>query len=135
MGILVSFVVIAYNEAGNIGRTLDGITALAGLAQQRYEVIVVNDGSRDKTPDIVADRAARDLHIKLIDLGTNRGRGYARAAAGSLVFATSALASASSCASCDAWPVLSPIRWSAEWRASAICEAWVLMPVVRSRVA
>jgi hypothetical protein len=79
MGILVSFVVIAYNEAGNIGRTLDGITALAGLAQQRYEVIVVNDGSRDRTADIVADRAARNPRINLIELPQNRGRGYARA--------------------------------------------------------
>jgi hypothetical protein len=79
MGILVSFVVIAYNEAGNIGRTLDAITALAGLAQQGYEVIVVNDGSHDRTADIVADRAARNPGINLIDLPTNRGRGYARA--------------------------------------------------------
>jgi GT2 family glycosyltransferase len=79
MGILVSFVVIAYNEATNIGRTLDGITALAGVAQQSYEVIVVNDGSRDRTADIVADRAARNPRINLIDLPANRGRGYARA--------------------------------------------------------
>lgn len=76
----LSFVVIAYNEAGNIGRTLERITTLDGLAGQDYEVIVVNDGSRDGTPGIVADLAARDPHIKLIDLGTNRGRGYARAA-------------------------------------------------------
>jgi hypothetical protein len=78
-GIRVSFVVIAYNEAGNIGRTLDGITALAGLEPERYEVIVVNDGSRDGTADVVAERAARKPHIKLIDLPKNRGRGYARA--------------------------------------------------------
>ena len=79
MGIRVSFVVIAYNEAGNIGRTLDRITALVGLAERRYEVIVVNDGSRDRTADIVADRAARNPRINLIDLPENRGRGYARA--------------------------------------------------------
>jgi glycosyltransferase involved in cell wall biosynthesis len=76
----LSFVVIAYNEAGNIGHTLDRITALEGLEGRSYEVVVVNDGSRDKTGDIVADRAARDLHINVIDLGTNRGRGAARAA-------------------------------------------------------
>jgi glycosyltransferase involved in cell wall biosynthesis len=76
----LSFVVIAYNEAGNIGHTLDRIAALEGLEGRSYEVVVVNDGSRDKTGDIVADRATRDLHINLIDLGTNRGRGYARAA-------------------------------------------------------
>jgi hypothetical protein len=78
MGIRLSFVVIAYNEAGNIGRTLDGITALAGLEPERYEVIVVNDGSRDMTAHIIAGRAAHNPHIKLIDLPENRGRGYAR---------------------------------------------------------
>lgn len=72
----VSFVIIAYNEAGNIGRTLDAITSLDGL--DRHEVIVVNDGSRDRTADIVADAANRNANIKLIDLPNNYGRGYAR---------------------------------------------------------
>jgi hypothetical protein len=76
MGTRVSFVVIAYNEAKNIGRALDAITALVGLGE--YEVIVVNDGSRDETANVVRDRAARNPQIKLIDLPRNRGRGYAR---------------------------------------------------------
>jgi hypothetical protein len=76
VAIAVSVVVIAYNEAGNIGRTLDGITALDGLDE--YEVVVVNDGSRDQTADVVRDRAARNPRIRLIDLPKNRGRGYAR---------------------------------------------------------
>lgn len=75
----VSFVVIAYNEARNIGRTLDAVTALTGLIAGQYEVIVVNDGSRDGTAGVVAGRAARNPDIKLIDLPKNRGRGYARA--------------------------------------------------------
>jgi GT2 family glycosyltransferase len=74
--IRTSFVVIAFNEAKNVGRTLDAITALAGL--EHYEVVVVNDGSRDGTADVVRDRAARNPHIRLIDLSRNRGRGYAR---------------------------------------------------------
>lgn len=76
MGARVSFVVIAYNEAGNIGRTLSAITSLAGLDD--YEVVVVNDGSRDATADVVRERAADNPNIKLIDLPRNRGRGYAR---------------------------------------------------------
>lgn len=76
MAIAVSLVVIAYNEAGNIGRTLDAITALDGLDQ--YEVVVVNDGSRDGTADVVRQRAAANPRIRLIDLPKNRGRGYAR---------------------------------------------------------
>jgi hypothetical protein len=79
MRVRVSFVVIAYNEAGNIGRTLDTIAALSGLAPGNHEIIVVNDGSRDGTAAVVAERAARNPDIKLINLPRNRGRGHARA--------------------------------------------------------
>ena len=41
-------------------------------------VIVVDDGSRDGTAQIVRERAAADPHIRLIALPRNRGRGYAR---------------------------------------------------------
>jgi GT2 family glycosyltransferase len=75
----VSFVVIAYNEEINIGRTLDAITALSGLVPGDYEVVVVNDGSRDGTAAIVTGRSAQNPDIKLIELPQNRGRGYARA--------------------------------------------------------
>jgi hypothetical protein len=78
VAIAVSLVVIAYNEAGNIGRTLDAIGALDGLDD--YEVVVVNDGSRDGTADVVRGRAAGNPCIRLIDLPRNRGRGYARSA-------------------------------------------------------
>ena len=72
----VSFVVIAYNEADGMARTLGAITSLAGL--DGYEVIVVNDGSRDGTASIVAGIAAGHPQVRLIDLDRNRGRGYAR---------------------------------------------------------
>jgi GT2 family glycosyltransferase len=75
-GAFVSFVVIAYNEAENIGRTLDAIAALDGLAE--YEIIVVNDGSSDDTAGIVGQIAAADRRVRLIELPENRGRGYAR---------------------------------------------------------
>ena len=72
----VSFVVIAYNEAENISRTLGTISGLAGVGP--YEIIVVNDGSRDRTGEIVAEIAARDQCVRLINLDVNHGRGYAR---------------------------------------------------------
>jgi glycosyltransferase involved in cell wall biosynthesis len=72
----VSFVVIAYNEAANIARTLAAIAGLEGLGE--YEIIVVNDGSNDATAQIVADTATLNPRVKLIDLAENRGRGYAR---------------------------------------------------------
>jgi glycosyltransferase involved in cell wall biosynthesis len=75
-GAFVSFVVIAYNEAANISRTLAAITALETLG--KHEVIVVNDGSRDNTAQIVREIAAQNRRVRLIDLAENRGRGYAR---------------------------------------------------------
>jgi glycosyltransferase involved in cell wall biosynthesis len=74
---LVSFVVIAYNEARNIARTLASINAQEELG--RYEVVVVDDGSRDRTAEIVAELAAQNSAVRLIRLTENRGRGYARA--------------------------------------------------------
>lgn len=75
-GTLISFVVIAYNEADNIGRALGAITSLDCVG--RYEVIVVNDGSRDRTAHIVAEIASRNRCVRLVDLHRNYGRGYAR---------------------------------------------------------
>jgi glycosyltransferase involved in cell wall biosynthesis len=72
----VSFVVIAYNEAANIARALTAIADLEDLGD--HEVIVVDDGSRDNTAQIVADIAAQNPHVQLIQLPENRGRGYAR---------------------------------------------------------
>lgn len=72
----VSFVVIAYNEAANIARTLAAIAGLEGLSE--YEVIVVDDGSRDGTAQIVASIATQNPCVKLIELKENQGRGYAR---------------------------------------------------------
>lgn len=73
---MISFVVIAYNEAATIGSALASITQLTGAGT--HEIIVVNDGSRDGTADVVAGLAARNPRIRLIDLPANRGRGYAR---------------------------------------------------------
>lgn len=73
---LVSFVVIAYNEAASIAATVAAITALDGLG--KHEVIVVDDGSADETAGVVTAIAGRDPDVRLISLPENRGRGYAR---------------------------------------------------------
>jgi glycosyltransferase involved in cell wall biosynthesis len=72
----VSFVVIAYNEAANITRAVAAISDLEGLGE--HEVIVVDDGSRDATAEVVASIAKQNPCIQLIELAENRGRGYAR---------------------------------------------------------
>ena len=66
---LVSVVVCSYNGARTIRDTLEGLKA---LAYPNYEVIVVNDGSTDATPDI-----AGEYDVKLIST-ENRGLSNAR---------------------------------------------------------
>ncbi|HEY5668177.1 MAG TPA: glycosyltransferase [Candidatus Saccharimonadales bacterium] len=73
-----SFVVIAYNEARNIERTISAILAQDGLKD--FEVVVVNDGSKDDTLKIVQQLAKKHKQIVIVDQQPNQGRGAARAA-------------------------------------------------------
>jgi glycosyltransferase involved in cell wall biosynthesis len=70
----VSFVVIAHNEATNIERALHSILVQA----VDKEVVVVDDGSCDHTPSVVSSLALEHPTIRLVELGRNRGRGFAR---------------------------------------------------------
>jgi glycosyltransferase involved in cell wall biosynthesis len=76
--IQTSFIVIAYNEEQNIARTLESILAQAALKE--FEVIVVNDGSKDNTLEIVQFIARGHKAVRVVDLQPNQGRGAARAA-------------------------------------------------------
>jgi dolichyl-phosphate beta-glucosyltransferase len=71
-----SIVFPAYNESERITRSLDQV--LAFIAQQRWdaEVIVVNDGSRDNTADIVRGYAQKHPIVSLVENPGNRGKGY-----------------------------------------------------------
>ncbi len=50
----ISGVVPAYNEAGNLTPLLQQLTAVLATLTDRWEVIVVDDGSRDATPQTIA---------------------------------------------------------------------------------
>src|SRR5579863_2066381 len=71
-----SIVIPAYNEETRLGATLDRI--LAYVRQQGWdaEIIVVNDGSRDKTADLVREFAEKNPIVRLVENPGNRGKGY-----------------------------------------------------------
>ena len=89
----LSLVMPAYNEAGNIERAVRAAAA-AGAQAGIYEVVVVDDGSRDQTGERLAALAA-ELGPRLRVVRHERNRGYGAAlrsgfaaAEGDLVFYT-----------------------------------------------
>jgi glycosyltransferase involved in cell wall biosynthesis len=74
----VSAVLPAYDEEGNLARTVGEVTAaLAGLGLDRFEVVVVDDGSADATPAIADGLAAADPRVRVVHHARNRGYGAA----------------------------------------------------------
>ncbi len=73
----LSVVVPAYNEEQRLPRTLDRLYEYYETQPYTYEVIVVSDGSKDKTSDIVKAFAVEHPKFQLIDYSPNRGKGYA----------------------------------------------------------
>jgi len=70
-----SIVIPAFNESARLGATLTRVLAYVHEQQWEAEVIVVNDGSRDNTADII--RAfANDPIVRLLENPGNRGKGY-----------------------------------------------------------
>lgn len=73
----LSVIVPAYNEEKRIGRALEEIPAYCRGLGGSYELLVVDDGSDDKTADVVRAAAARDGHIRLISHARQSGKGAA----------------------------------------------------------
>ena len=68
----------AYNEEKNVGKTIDQVLGvLQTLNLKNYEVIVVNDGSKDDTAGVVEEWEKKDNHVRLINLEKNMGYGEA----------------------------------------------------------
>jgi putative flippase GtrA len=73
----LSVILPAYNEEALIGQTLCTVMAALSSWMHDFEVIVVNDGSKDRTADIVAQVAAYDRRIRLVNHPVNQGYGAA----------------------------------------------------------
>jgi glycosyltransferase involved in cell wall biosynthesis len=71
-----SIIIPAYNESQRISASLDRILAYIAEQQWGAEVIVVNDGSRDNTAEIVREYAKKHSMVRLVENPGNRGKGY-----------------------------------------------------------
>jgi glycosyltransferase involved in cell wall biosynthesis len=70
----VSVVVPCFNEAENIPRLIEEIDAVAEKNKLDVEIILVDDGSRDKTPEIIVAQAKKDARYKAVVFRRNFGQ-------------------------------------------------------------
>jgi len=87
----LSLVFPVFDEEENIGRLLDEALELAPQLASEFEIVVVDDGSRDGSAAVVDRVRERDPRIRLLRHAANRGYGAAlraglREARGELVF-------------------------------------------------
>lgn len=91
----ISIILPAYNEEPNIEKAIRTATEVADRLCGDHEIIVVDDGSRDRTAELVRRAAADDPRVRLVQHDPNRGYGEALrsgflAATKELVFFTDA---------------------------------------------
>ena len=74
---LVSIIIPCYNEEKNINRTFDELIGMLSEEMYEYELIAVNDGSKDNTWDVIKEYSAKYSQIKGVNLMTNFGQSAA----------------------------------------------------------
>ncbi|MCQ9206119.1 MAG: glycosyltransferase, partial [Omnitrophica bacterium] len=65
-----------YNEENRISRTLLDINRYLSKKKYSYEILVVNDGSKDRTVEVVKKLEDKIKNLKLISNNENYGKGY-----------------------------------------------------------
>jgi len=89
----ISVFLPCYNEQGNVARTVEKAVQMLEKLGVDYEIIIVNDGSRDDTGKIADGLAAENSRVRVVHHQRNLGYGTAlqsgfRAATKELVFYT-----------------------------------------------
>ena len=70
----LSVIVPLYNEEDNLRPLVAGIIPVMEVLGVPFEVVLVNDGSSDRTPLILAELAVGDKRLKVINLRRNTGQ-------------------------------------------------------------
>ena len=73
----LSIVLPAYNEEENVAAAVRAVSEVAQSLDREYEILVVNDGSKDNTGGIVRDLKPGIPCLHLIEHYPNRGYGGA----------------------------------------------------------
>ncbi|XOB40433.1 MAG: dolichyl-phosphate beta-glucosyltransferase [Candidatus Nealsonbacteria bacterium] len=72
----LSVVVPAYNEQNRLPKTLREIEKYLKTQSYDWEIVVVNDGSKDNTSQVVKELLSEIENLRLVDNKENHGKGY-----------------------------------------------------------
>jgi polyisoprenyl-phosphate glycosyltransferase len=70
----ISLICPCYNEQEMIGYFLSSVTPILESFEKPYEIIFINDGSRDNTFNVLLDAKKHYPHIRIINLSRNFGK-------------------------------------------------------------
>ena len=73
----LSVIIPTFNEENNASRMLKNLTEKLDKANLKYEIILVNDGSKDNTLYVLKQLKDSYSNIKIISYDENKGKGYA----------------------------------------------------------
>ncbi len=73
----LSIIIPAYNEEKSLEQTIGRFREYLDRQNYAYEIIIVNDGSTDRTGNTARELAAKFPMIKLVEHESNRGKGAA----------------------------------------------------------
>jgi polyisoprenyl-phosphate glycosyltransferase len=68
-----SIVAPIYNEEGNIPKLYERICGVMDATGESWELVCVNDGSRDRSAELLRDLSVRDPRIKMVNFARNFG--------------------------------------------------------------
>ncbi|MEM7611032.1 MAG: glycosyltransferase family 2 protein [Pseudomonadota bacterium] len=70
----ISVVIPVYNAAQTVGALCDALQPVLDRIADNYEIILVDDGSKDTSASVIADLARTHSHVTAIELGRNYGQ-------------------------------------------------------------
>ncbi len=73
----LSVIIPAYNEERRLPKTLEEIDKYLSRQGYDYEILVVNDGSKDRTVEIAKNLALKIKNLTVTGYEQNRGKGFA----------------------------------------------------------
>jgi dolichyl-phosphate beta-glucosyltransferase len=72
----LSIIVPSFNEELRLPRSLQQIADYVAASNRNTEVLVVDDGSTDRTAEVAASFGDRIANLRVLENGENRGKGY-----------------------------------------------------------